>query len=42
MIYTPLDYICPHCGADFCNEFALLNHIAKCQEHVGKQEPEDV
>lgn len=32
-----LDYIC----ADFCNEFALLNHTAKCQARIGKTEPEE-
>lgn len=35
----PLPYVCPHCGADFCNEFALFKHFNVCQ--LRKTEPEE-
>lgn len=33
--------ICPHCGAEFCNMFALFLHLKRCQAIIGKTEPEE-
>ena len=36
---APLPYECSYCGADFCNQFALINHLKRCQAYNGKTEP---
>lgn len=35
----PLPYECPHCGADFPNQFSLYKHFNVCQ--LRKTEPEE-
>lgn len=33
--------VCIYCGAEFCNTFALMYHVKRCEAHKGKTEPEE-
>lgn len=41
VVIDDTDFICPYCGAEFCNNFALMYHFKRCEAHKGKTEPEE-
>lgn len=41
VVIADTDFICPYCGAEFCNTFALTYHVKRCEAQKGKTEPEE-
>jgi len=41
VVIADTEFICPYCCAEFCNTFALIYHVKRCEAQKGKTEPEE-